>query len=112
MIVSEALYDTELAENIERGITKMSFDFNNISPLAAGNLPGGVGIRAIASQSGQYITGSFANCPPLNYNNTYGFYHYFGFSATNVTADMGVLYSGEKNGWLPYLLLSQNGKNI
>lgn len=92
---------------------------NAVAQRAAGNLGDGIGIRQYAARDGQYMSATFANCPPLNVNKSvngvpnteYSYYQYIGFKgANNLEADMGVLYSPGSNGWQPYTKINQNGK--
>ncbi|MDD4753161.1 MAG: YrpD family protein [Desulfitobacteriaceae bacterium] len=120
MFITEAITEEDFTDKIGKyanDIELQEDDFISnatISPYAAGNLTDGIGIRAFANQDGQYMTGSFANCPPLNVdklsNSSLGYYHYFGFTTNSTHTDMGVCYSPAKNGWLPYMLVVQNGE--
>ena len=81
---------------------------------ASDTIPSGIGIRGKVKQDGQYITGSFVDCKPENYDSRFSCYQYFGFmttvgstNANYANADMGVVYSDVRGGWRPYLLLTQ-----
>lgn len=116
MFITDALSVDEFTDNIGKSVDSFELDEealvkNSMISTAAvdDSIPGGIGIRAVANQDGQYMTGSFANCPALNANSSLSYFHYFGFTKGTIKSDIGVMYSPAKKGWLPYFLLKQNG---